>query len=108
MYKAPSKIIVELREELEQLRLESHQNKEYSFTASLTPSKLDSIKQELQLKDQYIHDLEGDVKQLKAMGTAENIQYLRHTLVKFLCNSTKSEQTKLVPVVEQLLEMTYC
>ena len=69
-------------------------------------SKIDSLQQELLLKNRYISDLEGDVKQLKAMAVAENIQYLRHTLVKFLCDSTKSEQTKIVHVVEQLLEMT--
>ena len=69
-------------------------------------SKIDSLQQELLLKNRYISDLEGDVKQLKAMAVAENIQYLRHTLVKFLCDSTKSEQTRIVHVVEQLLEMT--
>ena len=70
-------------------------------------SKEESLKQELVLKNKYIHELEGDVKQLRAIAVAENMQYLRHTLVKFLCDSTKSEQTKIVPVVEQLLEMTY-
>lgn len=69
-------------------------------------SKIDSLQQELLLKNRYISDLEGDVKQLKAMAVAENMQYLRHTLVKFLCDSTKSEQTRIVHVVEQLLEMT--
>ena len=69
-------------------------------------SKIDSLQQELLLKNRYISDLEGDVKQLKAMAVAENMQYLRHTLVKFLCDSTKSEQTRIVQVVEQLLEMT--
>ena len=69
-------------------------------------SKIDSLQQELLLKNRYISDLEGDVKQLNAMAVAENMQYLRHTLVKFLCDSTKSEQTKIVHVVEQLLEMT--
>lgn len=69
-------------------------------------SKVESLTQELIIKNKYITDLEGDVKQLKAMAVAENMQYLRHTLVKFLCDSTKSEQTKIVNVVEQLLEMT--
>ena len=69
-------------------------------------SKIDSLQQELLLKNRYISDLEGDVKQLKAMAVAENMQYLRHTLVKFLCDSTKSEQTRIGHVVEQLLEMT--
>lgn len=62
---------------------------------------------ELSLKNQYIHELEGDMKQIKQMAVEENMQYLRHTLVKFLVNSTRSEQSKLVQVVEQLLEMTY-
>lgn len=62
---------------------------------------------ELSLKNQYIHELEGDIKQIKQMAVEENMQYLRHTLVKFLVNSTRSEQSKLVQVVEQLLEMTY-
>ena len=62
---------------------------------------------ELTLKNQYIHELEGDMKQIKQMAVEENMQYLRHTLVKFLVNSTRSEQSKLVQVVEQLLEMTY-
>ena len=76
MYKVPSKIITELREELEQLKLESQHNKEYIFNyfSPSLYSKLDSIKQELQLKNQYIHDLEGDVKQLKAMGNYEEIE----------------------------------
>jgi hypothetical protein len=64
------------------------------------------MQKELEIKDTYIKELEGDVKQLKAISVAENMQYLRHTLVKFLCDSTKSEQTKIVNVVEQLLEMT--
>lgn len=68
---------------------------------------MESMQQELVLKNQYITDLEGDLKQLKAIAAKENMQYLRHTLVKFLCDATKSEQTKIVPVVEQLLEMTY-
>lgn len=70
-------------------------------------SKIESLQQELLLKNKYIGDLEGDIKQLKAITVTENMQYLRHTLVKFLCDSTKSEQTKIVHVVEQLLEMTY-
>ena len=42
---------------------------------------------------------------MKAMHSKENMQYMRHTLVKFLCDSSRSEQGKLVQVVEQLLEM---
>ena len=61
---------------------------------------------ELTMKNQYIRELEGDMKQIKQMAVEENMQYLRHTLVKFLVNSTRSEQSKLVQVVEQLLEMT--
>ena len=61
---------------------------------------------ELVMKNQYIRQLEGDIKQIKQMAVEENMQYLRHTLVKFLVNSTRSEQSKLVQVVEQLLEMT--
>ena len=62
---------------------------------------------ELAMKNNYIRELEGDMKQIKQMAVEENMQYLRHTLVKFLVNSTRSEQSKLVQVVEQLLEMTY-
>ena len=61
---------------------------------------------ELAMKNQYIRELEGDMKQIKQMAVEENMQYLRHTLVKFLIKSTRSEQSKLVQVVEQLLEMT--
>ena len=46
------------------------------------------------------------MKQMKEISVSENMQYMRHTLVKFLCDSTKSEKVKIAPVVEQLLEMT--
>ena len=39
---------------------------------------------ELVMKNQYIRQLEGDIKQIKQMAVEENMQYLRHTLVKFL------------------------
>ena len=68
-------------------------------------SHTDRLEAELTLKDQYITGLEGDMKQMKAMHSKENMQYMRHTLVKFLCDSSRSEQGKLVQVVEQLLEM---
>ena len=73
----------------------------------MTGSRVESYKKELEVKTQYIQDLEGDVKQIKTMTAQENVQYLRHTLVKFLCDSTKSEQEKIVHVVEQLLQMTW-
>lgn len=73
----------------------------------MTGSRVESYKKELEVKTQYIQDLEGDVKQMKTMTAQENVQYLRHTLVKFLCDSTKSEQEKIVHVVEQLLQMTW-
>ena len=70
-------------------------------------SRVESLDVELKLKNKYISELEGDMKQMKSMTGKENMQYLRHTLVKLLCDCTRSEQTKLVPVVEELLEMRY-
>ena len=37
----------------------------------------------------------------------ENLQYMRHTLVKFLCHSSSSEQQMILPAVAQLLKMKY-
>ena len=71
----------------------------------LRDSHAESLDMELKLKNKYISELEGDMKQMKSMTAKENMQYLRHTLVKFLCDCTRSEQSKLVPVVEELLEM---
>lgn len=71
----------------------------------LRDSRAESLDMELKLKNKYISELEGDMKQMKSMTAKENMQYLRHTLVKFLCDCTRSEQSKLVPVVEELLEM---
>ena len=71
----------------------------------LRDSRAESLDMELKLKNKYISELEGDMKQMKSMTAKENMQYLRHTLVKFLCDCTRSEQSKLVPVVEEILEM---
>ena len=42
-------------------------------------SHTDRLEAELTLKDQYITGLEGDMKQMKAMHSKENMQYMRHT-----------------------------
>lgn len=73
----------------------------------MSASKVESLTQEMEMKNKYISDLEGDMKQLKSMNASENMQYMRHTLVKFLCDSTRSEKSKIAPAVAQLLEMTY-
>ena len=107
MYKLPHKIIDELRKEVEELRRVSKENSEKEGMEGIEYSRVESLDVELKLKNKYISELEGDMKQMKSMTGKENMQYLRHTLVKFLCDCTRSEQTKLVPVVEELLEMRY-
>lgn len=83
------------------------QNAEQRWDGDVSASKVESLTQEMEMKNKYISDLEGDMKQLKSMNASENMQYMRHTLVKFLCDSTRSEKSKIAPAVAQLLEMTY-
>lgn len=107
MYSLPHKRIEELRAELQEARAESKKNMEWEREGGVRYSRMQSCEKELELKTQYIQELEGDLKQMKAISAQESMQYLRHTLVKFLCDATKSEQEKIVNVVEQLLEMTW-
>ena len=106
MYKLPHKIIQELRSELEEVKRSCQQNSEFFLNGAVRRSKVESLQQEVEMKNKYIAELEGDMKQMKIISVSENMQYMRHTLVKFLCDSTKSEKVKIAPVVEQLLEMT--
>ena len=58
-------------------------------------------------KDKQIEQLEGDLKTVNEVQNMENLQYMRHTLVKFLCHSSSSEQQMILPAVAQLLKMKY-
>ena len=106
IYKLPHKIIQELRAELAALKRSYSQAKECVWMERMMCSRWESLQTELELKNKYIQELTGDMEQIKAMAVEENMQYLRHTLVKFLCDSTRSEQSKIVSAVEQLLQMT--
>ena len=56
-------------------------------------------------KDKHIQQLEGDLKTVGEIQNMENLQYLRHTPVQFLCHSSSSEQQMILPAVSQLLKM---
>lgn len=58
-------------------------------------------------KDERIEQMEGDLKMLGGAQNQENLQYMRHTLVKFLCNSSGSEQQMLLPAISQLLNLKW-
>ena len=58
-------------------------------------------------KDKHIEELEGDLKTVSDIQNMENSQYLRHTLVKFLCYSSSSEQQMILPAVSELLNMKF-
>ena len=58
-------------------------------------------------KDERIEQMEGDLKMLSGVQNQENLQYMRHTPVKFLCNSSGSEQQMLMPAISQLLNLKW-
>ena len=56
-------------------------------------------------KDKVIAELEGDLKSVSEIQNIDNFKFMRHTLVKFLCNSSASERQRILPAVAELLKL---
>lgn len=56
-------------------------------------------------KDEVIEELEGDLKSMGNAQSTESFKFMRHTLVKFLCNSSASERQMILPAVSELLKL---
>ena len=71
----------------------------------MTRRTLSILQIENSKKDQVIEELEGDLTSMGNAQSTESFKYMRHTLVKFLCNSSVSERQMILPAVSELLKL---
>ncbi|KNB43131.1 hypothetical protein JH06_3332 [Blastocystis sp. subtype 4] len=94
--------------ELPHKQLEAMREEVVSLRARLADAEknLSLLQYENTKKDKHLEQLEGDLKAMNEVQNMENLQYMRHTLVRFLCYSSASEQQMILPAVGQLLKLT--
>lgn len=98
-------LVEKQREEIVELRARLVETDKSFFVLLLIIRMISLLQTENSRKDKHIEEMEGDLKTVNEVQNMENLQYLRHTLVKFLCYSTPSEQQMILPAVAQLLKM---
>lgn len=101
----PHSQVQSLKNEVINLRARLTETEKWERWKRLTNRSLNLLQIENDRKDQRIEEMEGDLKTMGSVQNQENMQYLRHTLVKFLCDSNSSEQQMILPAVSQLLNL---
>lgn len=96
LYELPHKQVIELRKMLDGM----------NSKVELLSNKTLAMEQEISLKDKYIMELSGDLERVKLGSNEPDLIYLRHTLVKFFCDASRSEQTKLAGVIGKLIQLS--
>ena len=67
MYKLPHKIIQELRSELDEVKRSCQQNSEFFWSGAVRCSKVESLQQEVEMKNKYIAELESLDEEFRAI-----------------------------------------
>lgn len=101
----PHNQVQSLKNEVINLRARLTETEKWERRERVTNRSLNLLQIENDRKDQRIEEMEGDLKTMGSVQNQENMQYLRHTLVKFLCDSNSSEQQMILPAVSQLLNL---